>query len=292
MLAPQGAAVMLVKVGRQGRVSTGMKRLHLIEIEDQDWCPRSVRDAATDYLQCFFVATRTYAAMIPILAAVLQRTGSQRVLDLCSGSAGPWLWLRPALAEKGVSVSVCLTDKYPNLEGFERASRLTNQVISHHPQPVDPTQVPGDLHGFRTMFSAFHHFRPEQACAVLADAVRNRQGIGVFEATQRGPLMLLFTVLAPLGVLFATPFIRPFRWSRLLWTYLIPLVPLVTLFDGLVSCLRTYSVRDLHDLTTKLGANDYHWDIGTVKSKKTPMPITYLLGVPIEKAAKSAPAPS
>ena len=181
-------------------------------------------------------------------------------------------------------MSVCLTDKYPNLPGFERASRLTNQVISFHPQPVDPTQVPGNLLGFRTMFSAFHHFQPEQACAVLADAVRNRQGIAIFEATQRHPLALLFTLLAPLGVLVATPFIRPFRWSRLLWTYLLPLVPLVTLFDGLVSCLRTYSVQDLRKLTAKLGTKDYHWEVGIAKSKMTPMPITYLLGVPIEKA--------
>ena len=262
-----------------------MKRLHLIEIEDQDWCPRSIRDATTDYLQYALAVTKTYAAMIPVLASVLQRTGTRRILDLCSGAAGPWLWLQPALAELGVNVSVCLTDKYPNLEGFERASRLTNQVISYHLQPVDPTQVPGGLLGFRTLFTAFHHFSPEQACAILADAVREREGIAVFEATQRRPLALLLTLLAPLVVLAMTPVIRPFRWSRLLWTYLVPLVPLVTVFDGLVSCLRTYNVQDLHDLTTRLGTNDYHWDIGTVKNKTTPIPITYLIGVPLEKAA-------
>jgi hypothetical protein len=264
-----------------------MKRLHLIEIEDQAWCPRSVRDATTDYLQCFFAATKTYAAMIPLLAAVLQRTGSRRVLDLCSGAAGPWLWLRPALAELGVSVSICLTDKYPNLEGFERASRLTQHAISYHAQPVDPIRVPGELPGFRTMFSAFHHFRPAQARAVLADAVRNRQGIGIFEATQRHPVAVLFALLAPIGVFIVTPFIRPFRWSRLFWTYCLPLVPLVTLFDGLVSCLRTYSVQDLRDLTVSLDANDYRWDIGSVKSKTTPIAITYVIGVPIENAAGS-----
>jgi hypothetical protein len=284
-VALNGMATTLLQVGRHRRVSTCMKRLHLIEIEDQAWCPRSVRDAATDFLQYALAATKTYEAMIPILAAVLQRTGTRRIVDLCSGAAGPWLWLHPVLVEMGVNVSVCLTDKYPNLEGFERASRLTNQIVSFHSQPVDPTQVPGDLLGFRTMFTAFHHFRPEQACAVLADAVRNRQGIGVFEATERGPLALLLTLLAPLVVLAVTPVIRPFRWSRLLWTYLLPLVPLVLLFDGLVSCLRTYSVQDLRDLIARLGTNDYHWDIGTVKSKTTPMPITYLIGVPLEKAA-------
>src|SRR2546425_11759383 len=95
-----------------------------------------------------------------------------------------------------------------------------------------------------TLFPYTTLFR-SQARAILADAVHNRQGIGVFEATQRRALALLLMLLAPLMMLVVTPFIRPFRWSRLLWTYLIPLVPLVTLFDGLVSCLRTYSVQEL-----------------------------------------------
>jgi len=88
---------------------------------------------------------------------------------------------------------------------------------------------------------------------VLADAVRKRQGIGVFEATQRRPWRCFSRSRQPLAVLVVTPVsFRPFRWSRLFWTYLIPLVPLVTLFDGLVSCLRTYSVQELHDLTARL----------------------------------------
>ena len=57
--------------------------------------------------------------------------------------------------------------------------------------------------------------------------------------------MELHRRLTPIAV---TPLIRPLRWSRLLWTYLIPLVPVITLFEGLVSCLRTYSVQELHDL--------------------------------------------
>lgn len=71
----------------------------------------------------------------------------------------------------------------------------------------------------------------------------------------------------------------------MLWTYLIPLLPLIALFDGLVSCLRTYSVEELRDLAARLDANDYHWDIGTVKSTMGPIPITYLIGVPNENAS-------
>ena len=259
-----------------------MKRFQLVEIEDQAWCPRTIRNALTDYLQFTLAATNLYASVIPILTGALQRAGARQILDLCSGAAGPWLGLQPLLAGKGVSVSVCLTDKYPNTEVFGRSSRLTGQAVTYHPCPVDATRVPAELAGFRTMFTAFHHFGPGQARAVLADAVRARRGIGVFEATERSALALLLMLLAPLMVLVVTPFIRPFRWSRLLWTYLVPFVPLVTLFDGLVSCLRTYTVEELRDLTASLGASDYHWEIGTVKNEKGPIPITYLIGVPVE----------
>jgi len=261
-----------------------MKRLHLIEIHDQDWCPRTIRDAGTDYLQFVIATTKPYTAMIPILATALQRTGTRRVLDLCSGAGGPWFWLHPILAKQGLNVSVCLTDKYPNLDTVGQSSRLTDQAVRYHPQPVDATRVPEELTGFRTMFSAFHHFRPEEARAVLADAVRKREGIAVFEATHNSALGWLVVLLVPLMVLLMTPFIRPFRWSRLLWTYLIPVMPLLGLFDGLVSSLRTYSVRELRQVTEGLNAKDYLWEIGEMKSTTGPIPITYLIGVPIDRA--------
>jgi hypothetical protein len=218
--------------------------------------------------------------MISILLTALRRAGGSHILDLCSGGGGPWLWLHQTLAEKGVSMSVCLTDKYPNLQAFEQWTRETNHAIRFHPHPVDATHVPDELPGFRTMFTAFHHFRPEHARAVLADAVRKRQGIGIFEATHRSLLGLLLMLSTPFIVLVLTPFIRPFRWSRWLWTYLIPLVPLIALFDGLVSCLRTYRVSELREMIARLNSNDYHWEIGTVQSKLIPIPVTYLVGVP------------
>ena len=258
-----------------------MRRLHLFEIHDQDWCPRIIRDAETDYLQFVIAKTKPYAAMVPILATALQRTGARQVLDLCSGAGGPWQGLHPILAAKGLNVSVRLTDKYPNAGALGQLNRLANQSIHYHAQAVDATRVPEELPGFRTMFSAFHHFRPEEARAVLADAVRKRQGIGVFEGTYNSVWGWLVMLLVPVMVLLTTPFIRPFRWSRLLWTYLIPVVPLVSLFDGLVSSLRTYSVPELRELTEMLGAKNFQWEIGEVKCTAGPIPITYLIGVPV-----------
>src|SRR5262249_5029527 len=141
----------------------------------------------------------------------------------------------------GVDVSVCLTDHCPNIEAFERARRLSNQGITYHSEPINAANVPTALTGFRTMFTAFHHLRPEQARAVLADAVARGEGIGVFECGERSVLMLLGILPTPLRVLIATPFIRPFRWSRLFWTYAVPALPVVLLSDSAVSVLRMYS---------------------------------------------------
>ena len=232
----------------------------------------------TDFCRFVLAVSKAYDAIAPVLAQALRRTKTRHVLDLASGAAGPWVGLQPLLRSMGVDVSVCLTDQCPNVAAFERARHLSNQAITYHREPVDAAHVDNGLTGFRTMFTAFHHFRPEQARAVLADAVAKGAGIGVFECAHRNFLMLLGTLATPLRVLIATPFIRPFRWSRLFWTYLILAMPIVLLFDSVVSVLRVYSVEELRGLT--VGLNGYQWDIGRVMSKRLPIAITYLIGVP------------
>jgi hypothetical protein len=224
-----------------------------------------------------------YNVIAPMLVEALQKTGTRRVLDLGSGAAGPWLRLQPRLRKMGMDVAVCLSDHNPDLEAFERARRLSQQAITYHPEPVDATQVPSGLPGFRTFFSAFHHLRRDQARAVVALAVAQGEGIAVFECAKRSVLTLLLLLGTPIRVLIVTPFIRPFRWSRLLWTCLVPVLPIVLLFDSLVSCLRIYSVDELRELTA--GLDSYRWDAGTVRGKPIPVPITYLIGVPIENGA-------
>jgi hypothetical protein len=243
-----------------------MGRLHLFEIHDQSWCPRSLRDALTDFLQFTINLGRTYAPVAPLLRDAVARAGATRVVDLCSGAGGPWRGLR-----QEIPVPVVLTDKYPN-----RAARSGG--LPFDPGPVDATAVPADLRGFRTMFTAFHHFRPAEARAILADAVQQRQGIGVFEISRRAPLEIAVIALTWLAVLMFVPFIRPLRWSRLAWTYLPPILPIVGLFDGIVSCLRTYSPTELRELSR--GLDSYDWEIGEMRSGWSPLVVTYLVGVP------------
>jgi hypothetical protein len=240
-------------------------RLHLVELHDLSGCPASLRDALTDFLAFSVNLAGAYDPVGPLLRRAVARSGARRILDLCSGAGGPWSRLAGQ-----VGVPVLLSDLYPHRSGV--------RSLPFHPEPVDARAVPAALDGFRTMFTSFHHFRPAEARAILADAVRSGQGIGVFEVARRAPREIAVIAFTWLGTLLAVPFIRPWRWSRFLWTYLPPVLPVVGSFDGVVSCLRTYSRAELAALVD--GLDTYDWDIGDFRGGWSPLRGTYLIGTP------------
>ena len=257
-----------------------MGRSHLFEFEDQGWCPDFLRNYLTDYLKHFEQSTGLYEECIPLLEKSLQRSGSRKVVDLCSGSSGPWTYL----VNKIEGVNVTLTDFFPNQKKVAIINNSSDLPIKYHETPVDAMNVDDGLSGLRTLFTSFHHFRPEQAKRILNNAIEKNQSVAVFEFTERKSFNYIFyPFLSLLGVWLTTPMIRPFSWSRILFTYLIPIVPLITIWDGYISNLRTYSVDELRSLIDSLEVGNYDFDIGQLKTKTPGINITYLLALPKEK---------
>jgi hypothetical protein len=258
-----------------------MRRLELIELHDHPWFPGLLRDLMTDALQELWRFGNTYRCILARLEARVAEAagdGPTEILDLCSGGGGPWPSMAPAFAGSS-GVTIRLTDKYPNLKAFRGFASEAGARLDFVAQPVDATAVPAGLRGFRTIFSTFHHFGPSQARRVLASAVAAGRGIGVFEVARRSPRTLVVLGLAPLLVLFLTPRVRPFRWSRLVFTYLLPAVPFVIGFDGLVSCLRAYSLEELKEMVGGLESQEYRWEVG--EERRGVLAVTYLIGCPV-----------
>jgi hypothetical protein len=258
-----------------------LRRMHLMEFHDQAWFPSSCRDAVTDTLESILGLENLYAPIVPRLRRALQKAKTHQIVDLCSGGGGPWTRILPVFEkQENFPVSVWLTDKYPNLVAFSYSSNASLNKIGFHSDPVDATHIPGELRGFRTIFTSFHHFNPSEARALLQDAVDNQQGIGVFEVPGRSLLTVLLVFLLPILAFAVVPFVRPFRLSRLIWTYLIPVNPVVLFLDGIVSCLRAYSLAELSDLTLGVSALGYTWELGEERRRLTSVPVTYLIGYP------------
>ncbi|MBO0324253.1 hypothetical protein J0X14_18225 [Muricauda sp. CAU 1633] len=253
-----------------------MGRIHLFEFEDQQWFPNFLRDYGTDFLQFLSNKTKLYKPAIPILEKGLKASNTNQIVDLASGGGGGLLWLNQELLKTHPDLKIVLTDYYPNLSAFEHTKKQAPNFEFINTS-IDARKVPESLKGFRTQFLSLHHFRPDDAVQILQNAVDSNTGIGIFEAQERSFPSILAMLFSPISVLLTTPFIRPFKIGRLIFTYLIPLVPLFVLWDGVVSSLRTYSVTEMEDLVSKVKNNEtYHWEIG--REKSGPGVMLYLLG--------------
>ncbi len=257
-----------------------MRRRQVIELEDLDACPRAVRDGGTDWLGFMANTTRAFDAVAPKILAAMEATGTDEVLDLCSGGGGPWRTLSSTLEARG-KVRIQLTDRFPNLGAFEALARESEGRVGFVPTPIDATVVPVGERGVRTMFNAFHHFPPELARSILADAIAKRRAICIFEGVDQRLLPLLAMPLQAVIVLLLTPFMRPFKLSRFVLTYLLPAIPFVVMFDGAMSMLRIYLPDELEELVRSIpGHEGFDWDIGTTRIPGMPMGLTHLVGVP------------
>lgn len=256
-------------------------RLQLFEFEDHKWFPDIIREGQTDYLHFVISKAGIYGPAAAIMKDVLDNSNENEIIDLCSGGGGGIDLFQKDIEEiTGRKIKITLSDKYPNIPAFEKIRKMTSGGIDYMKESVDIRKIPENIRSIRTIFSAFHHFIPDDAGAVLKDAVNNRVPIAIFEGADKNILYflgILFTT--PVIFFFITPFMKPFKLSRIFFTYIIPLIPITTTWDGLVSILRMYTPEEMLKMAKDTGSADYIWKAGKAKGKLGNT-VVYLTGYP------------
>ncbi len=266
-----------------------MKRIKGFEWEDQPWFPSFLRRCMTDFLRFILQTGNLYKPVTPLLIAGLQHTNSSRIIDLCSGAGGAVPGIQQNIKQAtGKTIPFILTDLYPNTAAYRQIEQDTNGSIMYSSQAVNATHVPDSLHGFRTIFSGFHHFDENTAKKVLLNATDANEGIAVFDGGSRSVwFIILILIFHPPAFMLGTPFIKPFSVKRLLFTYLLPVVPLCTIWDGIVSVMRLYTPDELLLLATQTTKNKpYIWQSGII-ANRAGIRIAYLIGYPATTALPS-----
>jgi hypothetical protein len=201
-----------------------------------------------EYIGWLVVALRLYRPLVPIATALLRTQGDDTITDLCSGSGMPATYI----ASKADISTVTMTDLYPQ----DDATHLDVMQLDEY-----------NLRGLVTLFNAFHHFDQEEQAGILAAIARQGQPAMIVEILQPTILQYLqILVGTTIGQLLTAPFVTPFRWSRLVLTYLLPINLVTVAYDGLVSVYKSKSEEAYQSLATTASTDDYRWSATAIKS--------------------------
>jgi hypothetical protein len=257
-----------------------LTRLQLFEFHEQPWYPQVLRSALTEWLRALWEYSEGAKVIAPMIERIVRETGSNQIIDLCSGGGGPMIPVGQHLERRGIDIPILATDKFPDPAVMAELSRKTHGRIEGSLESLDATRLPENLTGLRTLFNSFHHFSPDVARRILQDAYRNRQPIAIFEITERaaGKVVLSFPATF-VAVFLLLARMRPWRLSWWILTWVVPVLPLTIGWDGLVSHLRSYTETELGSLVEAMDQS-YSWETGRVPAPRGGVRISYLIGRP------------
>ncbi|KAK5626160.1 hypothetical protein RRF57_001875 [Xylaria bambusicola] len=161
-------------------------------------------------------------------------------------------------------VKFILTDLHPHVESWEKAARAS-PYLTYVSTPVDAADAPPELitqHKaagkgvFRLFNLAFHHFDDGLARAILKNTVETSEGFGIFELQSRNLSSFVSCMLFGFFILLIAPLLYWWSPQILFFVYVVPIVPFVLVFDGLISSLRTRTADEIEVLLRTCGAAD------------------------------------
>jgi hypothetical protein len=217
------------------------------------------------------------------LSAILHDSGTHKVLDLGSGSGGPIKIISSvsALAE----TEFVLSDLFPNIPAFEKVVHGSKGRVSYCKEPVDATDCPGAPGRARTMFASMHHMPETLLEGILRSCVASKETFIAFEATNRSlPVIVFFLMSLPLlAILHVCTLAANLEFLKALRCFVfLPVLGLILVHDGIVSCLRTYSRQEFLEIASRADAkNEYRWYVSERALEGVFwIPLTVYVGMP------------
>ncbi len=230
--------------------------MRLFEFGDLDWVPEWYHVNLRKYLIFFYKAFGYFKLWIPSTVDFIDKSNSETFIELGSGGGEPLALVVSEIPDDKVSGKrFILSDINPVAEFVDRINGDAASPFEYHPTPVDATAIPAELAHPRIFINSFHHFTPEQVAKVVESSIAQNQPMLVLEYVRNTPLGFLSMLTGPLVLILTVPFVvsRKDLLPLLVFTYLLPIFPLMFFWDGIVSCARMYSPQALQKIVAASG---------------------------------------
>lgn len=228
-------------------------QLFLFEFMDHPRTPRVLRETLLDVLDYCNTDFRPYYREV---AEEISEIASERDLTtLVELGAGTAPLTRQLSMIRDCKFTLIPCDLYPeNNTWLELEDKFPDSV---HPvyEPVDLT-MERDW-GDRTaliLCATLHHIPFDQRRKALLALHDSAACVLVFEPVRRTPFSMFLVLFALIPALLTPLFrlTRPGRGRRILFCWLLPIVPIMFVWDGLVSCLRQWTHSEWTTFTESL----------------------------------------
>lgn len=199
----------------------------------------------------------------------------EEALDLCSGTGrAAEETVKYGIRKNSPLPKLYLSDLFPDLNSFEQLKKKYPDNIDYIAEPLDMMNPPLDKFKLFTICAAFHHLKQKDASRVLNNFLVRGGSLIIFEPLSRSLLnlvmmIIIIPVLVPIYAVVSV-LARPRCLISWLFCLIVPIIPLMVCFDGIISILRTYTRSEIEAMLSPQNARTYSI---TFKKLKTKCPI-------------------
>ncbi|KPA09805.1 conserved hypothetical protein, membrane [Candidatus Magnetomorum sp. HK-1] len=258
-----------------------MKRIQAFEFNERQECPRFLRDAVVEILGKAIKLGKIFDPVAPLFKEFCQRTNNYSFIDLCSGTGEPLTaFVKGMQQDKANSVCFTASDLFPKVHAMKEVVKEFPDNISMIYESIDATDVPEnhDRPG-RTIINAFHHFSTDMAQKIIQDSVQKRRAIFILEAFPRDfKCFLAFFPMLTLSFLINPFLTQKDRLTKLIFSFLIPIIPIIGTFDGFISVCRIHDKEELMKMVEPY-QDVYDWEYHQVPFSKWGKSLVFV-GIP------------
>ena len=210
-----------------------MKRKQITQIINVGWFPKFLKTLIAEFLSWFVVKVNATKPFVPVIEVVLDKTNHKKIINIEFGIGAGIETIKPFLKDDVTVDSI----------------HISNFITSEK--------------GVYLFVNSFHQLNSKKAKKILQNIVDSGNPVVVVEGNNDSLWQIVgMTVFVPLTVLLTAFFVKPFRISRIIFTYLIPILPIIIVIDGCIALLKLYNPTDLLELTSSLERNNYDWKAG------------------------------
>jgi hypothetical protein len=231
--------------------------MQMKELEDYDWFPKTLRTFQMQTIGFMAQLFGLYKPVIPLLLQFVQKQKLTSIVDLCSGSGLPSIYIKERFP---ISIPFLLTDKYPQAIPMKEG-------ISYATESSSVFDLVPKSNSLYTMYNAFHHFTDAEKLELLQQFKKHKATLCIVEIITPSMQNILQVIIASTLVqLLIAPFIKPFSWKRLLFTYILPVNIITVLVDGIITVFKCRTKKQYQHLVQSLNSLDYNIETNAIFS--------------------------